>query len=293
MNALEHALHDVAKQVSLGAHGHVRVDAEEVPARSASDALARLVHERYVQGRAAKAAPSGRASGDSGFVAHLTHSSHGSTLWEHGWRMAKADEGWAFVSNGRLCLFLDEPGQWAPADARLGASVAVRMPRVRENYRPYRFTLLGGGGPAAHARYTKYFVQPSLESTGALVEAFSGRATEAMAFSLMLVNDPRDFHRRDVLVIDASGSAADQVLRMLVDFSRQHPGALRHLGAPLFAREVAPGVASVDAAGLEDQGDGFGQRRARWVAEAVLAGLQAGEKEPKAWKARLVAMGLA
>ena len=291
--ALDQALTDLARHVSLAAHGNLRLDQEEVQAKGAVEALARLVHERYFQGRTARALTSGRASGDSGFVAHLTHAAHGSAHWESGWRLAKSDEGWAFVSNGRLCLFLDEPGMWAPGDARLGQAVAVRMPRVRENERPFRFTLLGGGGAAPSARYTKFFAMPALESASALVAWFSSRVADGLSFSLTLVNEPRDFARRDALVLDAGPAAADQVQKLLLDFARNNPGALRESEeGPLFTQTVAPGIFTVESLGAEDVVDGFGQRRARWVAEAVWAGLNAGEKGHAAWRARLVAMGL-
>lgn len=294
MALLDEALSDLAKHVVLSPHGNLRLDQEEVQAKGAVEALTRVVHERYFQGRPGRAPTGGRASGDSGFVAHLTHAAHGSTHWENGWRMAKSDEGWAFVSNGRLCLFLDEPGLWAPGDARLGQSVAVRMPRVRENERPFRFTLLGGGGAAPAARYTKFFAQPTLEAGATLVSFFTTRATDGLAFSLSLVNEPRDFQRRDALCLDAGPAAADQVQKLLTDFARANPGALKEsLEGPLFTQSVAPGIFTVESLGAEDLADGFGTRRARWVAEAVWAGLHAGEKGHQAWRARLVAMGLA
>lgn len=291
---LELSLADLSRLASLSSNGNLRLGSEEVSARGGLEALSKVVHERYFQGRTGRAQGGGRASGDSGLVAHLTHAAHGSAHWETGWRLAKADEGWAFVSNGRLCLFLDEPGLWSPGDARLGQAVAVRMPRVRENERPHRFTLFGGGGAAPSARFTKYFATVALESAAALVSFFTSRATEGLAFSLCLVNEPSDFFRRDALCLDAGPAAAEQVQKLLLDFARANPGALKEdAEAPLFTQTVAPGLASVESLGTEDVGDGFGQRRARWVAEAVWAGLHAGEKTSSEWRARLVAMGLA
>jgi hypothetical protein len=246
MSALDTALADLARQVSLSPNGNLRLGQEEISARGGLEALSKVVLERYFQGRNQRAQGSGRASGDSGLVAHLTHAAHGSAHWETGWRMAKADEGWAFVSNGRLCLFLDEPGLWAPNDARLGQAVAVRMPRVRENERPHRFTLFGGGGAAPAARYTKFFATVALESAASLVGYFSSRATEGLAFSLCLVNEPRDFFRRDALCLDAGPEAADQVQKLLVDFTRTSPAAIKQdAEPPLFTHSVAPGISAV------------------------------------------------
>lgn len=294
MSALDTALSDLSRLISLSPNGNLRVGAEEVSARGGLEALSRVVHERYFQGRSGRAQGVGRASGDSGLVAHLTHAAHGSAHWETGWRMAKSDEGWAFVSNGRLCLFLDEPGLWSPSDARLGQSVAVRMPRVRENERPHRFTLFGGGGAAPTARFTKFFGTVALEHAASLVSFFCSRATDGLAFSLSLVNEPRDFFRRDALCLDAGPAAADQVQKLLGEFARNHPGALRDdAEPPLFTQAIGAGLSQVESLGSDDVGDGFGQRRARWVAEAVWAGLHAGEKTQSEWRARLVAMGLA
>lgn len=294
MSDLDRALLDLSRRVGLSPGGALRLDSEEVPARGAVDALARLVVERYFQGRAARAPSGARASGDSGLVAHLTHAAHGSAHWETGWRLAKSDEGWAFVSNGRLCLFLDEPGLWSPSDARLGQAVAVRMPRVRENERPFRFTLFGGGGGTPTARYTKFFAPVALESAAQLVSFFTARATDTLAFSLSLVNEPRDFSRRDALCLDAGPAAAEQVQKLLSDFAGRHPGAFKEDGeGPLFTTRLAPGLWTVESLGSDDLGDGYAQRRARWIAEAVWAGLHAGEKTGSEWRGRLVAMGLA
>ncbi len=61
-----------------------------------------------------------RASGDSGFVTHLSMSTHGATGWDWSFRLVRQGAGWSFVSDGKLTLFLDEPGQFVPTDAAPG-----------------------------------------------------------------------------------------------------------------------------------------------------------------------------
>jgi hypothetical protein len=127
-----------------------------------------------------------------------------------------------------------------------------------------------------------------------LVGFFTARATDGLAFSLSLVNEPRDFFRRDALVLDAGPAAAEQVQRLLNEFAKGHAGAIKEdAEPPLFTQSIGAGISTVESLGTEDVGDGFGQRRARWIAEAVWAGLHAGEKTSSEWRARLVAMGLA
>ena len=89
-------------------------------------------------------------------------------------------------------------------------------------------------------------------------------------------------------VVDDDALFRAAVGRLLVDFAKAHRGAAR--GAPLFARALEGGVSRVDAGGPEDAGEGFGRRRSRWLAEALWAGVQAGERTPSAWRARLTGL---
>ena len=285
---VDEALSDLARRVHL-TPGGLRFDQEDLAQDKAVQLLSDRVHSAFFCRRLGRAPQLPRASGDGGFVAHLASATRGAAGWEPSWRVVKAGPGWAFVSDGRLCLFLDEPGYFSPPEARVGDPVVVRVPRARENLTPYRFTLYGGAGPAPIGeQYVKLFLPLTLEGAGPLVELLASRHCDRLAFTLYASNSPDDFERVDAAVVDISRRDEEALQRLIIDFVRVHRGAAR-TGAPLFARAVQAGLARADAAGPHDAGDGFGKRRCRWLAEEVWAALQAGEKSPQAWRARLTA----
>lgn len=211
-----------------------------------------------------------RASGDSGLVAHLSACTHGATGWDWGFRLVRLGEGWGFVSDGRVTLFVDEPGHYVPADAEVGDSVAVRLPRARENLWPHRFTLHGGqGGPGTSQAWAKLYVPVRFTAAPALVELFSGRLADQLHFGLYVVNSPHDFERADAAVVDVSVRDEPGVVRVLEAFVAAHPGALAPRGL-LWGTTAGPlGLARAEGAGRADLCDGFGWRRSQ---EAVAAG---------------------
>jgi hypothetical protein len=52
---------------------------------------------------------------------------------------------------------------------------------------------------------------------------------------------------------------------------------------------VQAGLSRSDASGPHDAGDGFGRKRCRWLAQQIWDALQAGERNPAAWRARVSA----
>ncbi|MBL8951829.1 MAG: hypothetical protein JNK82_13690 [Myxococcaceae bacterium] len=286
---LDEALAELSRRVHL-TPGGLRFDGEELTQEKAVATLSERVHSAFFCRRLSAVPPHlPRASGDGGLVAHLASATRGAAGWEPGWRVVKAGAGWAFVSDGRLCLFLDEPGYFSPPEARVGDPVVVRVPRARENLTPYRFTLYGGAGPApTNEQYVKLFLPLTLEGAAPLIELLSSRHCDRLAFTLYVPNSPDDFERIDAAVVDVVRRDEEALQRLVVDFVRVNRGAAR-TGAPLFARSVQAGLARADATGPHDAGDGFGKRRCRWLCEEVWAALQAGEKSPQAWRARLTA----
>ncbi|MBK7864395.1 MAG: hypothetical protein IPJ65_38495 [Archangiaceae bacterium] len=283
---VDEALVELSRRVHL-TPGGLRYDHEELPLDKAAAVLAERVHSSFFCRRLGSAPPLPRASGDGGLVAHLASASRGAAGWEPGWRVVKAGPGWAFVSDGRLCLFLDEPGYFSPPEARVGDPVVVRVPRARENLTPNRFTLYGGAGPAVVSEpFVKLFLPLTLDGAGPLVELLSSRQVDRVPFTLFIANSPDDFERVDAAVLDLQRRDEEAVQRLLLDFVRVNRGAAR-TGAPLFARAVQAGLARADANGAPDAGDGFGKRRCRWLADEVWAALQSGEKSPQAWRVRV------
>lgn len=212
-----------------------------------------------------------RASGDSGFVAHLTHATHGATGWDWGFKLLRRGDGWFFTTDGRLALFLDERGQMVPEDAKVGEPVAVRLPRARENLVPHRFTLHGGqGGPVIGKGFAKYFVPVTFEYATKLVELCASRSGDPLRFSLAISNSPADFARADSAVIDVGPSDEDGVVRILEAFVRAHPKGLAPRGIPFGTSPGPLDLPRAEGAGRGDLADGYGWRRSR---EAVAEGL--------------------
>lgn len=211
-----------------------------------------------------------RASGDSGFVAHLSACTHGATGWDWSFRLVKTGHDWAFISDGRLTVFVDEPGQYVPADAKPGDQVALRLPRARENLHPNRFTLNGGQGPVVVGHgFTKIFLPVTFEAAPALVEAFASRMGDQLRFSLAVSNTPADFDRADAAVLDVGQSDVSNAVKVLEAFRSGRPGAFAVRGVPYGCREGALGFPIAEGLGRSDVADGFGWRRCE---EAVQGG---------------------
>jgi hypothetical protein len=211
-----------------------------------------------------------RASGDSGFVAHLASSTHGATGWDWSFRLVRQGVGWTFVSDGKLTLFLDEPGQFVPADAKSGDQVAVRLPRARENLFPHRFTLHGGqGGPVVSQGYVKMFIPVTFEAASGLVEALSSRWGDQLRFGLHVCNAPADFNRADSAIIDVGPHDERGVVKVLEAFWRQHPSAFVKRGRPYGTQDGPLGFPKAQTTIRADLADGYGWRRCQEAVATV------------------------
>lgn len=301
--ALE-VLHGLDAALRFGADGTAWLDGQLLRARDAENQL-RLWAEARCVSRLPQVLPApARASGDSGFVAHLSAVTRGASGWEPGFKLlqvspgdesgSQRQRGWAFASDGRLCLFLDEPRQYQPADAKVGDKVSVRVPRARENLYPHRFTLYGGQGSAVAARgseparYTKLFVAFTLDGAVHAVSQLSSRLGDKFRFTFLVSNDPRQLDRADSAICDVSLEHAEEVTRLLLEMVRGQPQWVKPLPAPAFSEALLPGLARAPGDGVADLGDGFARRRCGAIAKAVREGLEAGERRADQWADRLI-----
>lgn len=258
-------------------------------APDAANVLRRYLHHRFFCGRASATPPlRSRASGDSGFVGLLADSTRGASCWERGFRIAKRGNDWVFATDGRVCLFLEERGQWDPVGGREGEPVAVRVPRCRENLVPFRFTLHGGlGGLKKGEAFRKYLLSVSVEGALSAVEMLSSRAADRLSFSMAVVNEPRDFERLDTVVVDVAERDDKVMVKLLTDFARSQPHRIKP-GVPVFCRPVDMGLSRAEGdLSWEDRVEGFGERRCTWLSEAVAQSLKAGELNVRAWTGKL------
>lgn len=234
------------------------------PPSSRMDPRIRLFHSQRFALRPGAEPVLPRASGDSGFVAHLSASTRGATGWDWSFRLVKAGAGWSFISDGKLSVFVDEPGQYVPSDAKPSDQVALRLPRARENLYPHRFTLCGGQGPVVVGHgFSKFFLPVSFEYAPALVETLASRLGDQLRFSLYLANSPLDFERADSAVLDAGAADLPAVTRALEIFAQAHPRAFVLRGLPYGTKPGPLGLPVGHGADRTDVCDGFGWRQAK------------------------------
>lgn len=227
-----------------------------------TDPRVRWFHDRLFCLRQGETPTLSRASGDSGFVAHLSSSTHGATGWDWSFKLSKRGEGWSFAHDGKLTVFLDEPGAFVPADAKVGDMVAVRLPRARETLYPHRFTVHGGqGGPVVGHGFTKLFIPVTFESAALLVEAFSSKWADQLRFGLSVANAPTDFSRADSAVVDVAPGDEPGIVKLIDAFLRLHPKALVARGLPYGTAQGPLGLPKAEGKGRIDLADGFGWRK--------------------------------
>ncbi len=226
-----------------------------------TDPKIRWFHDRRFCLRQGEAPALTRASGDSGFVAHLSSSTHGATGWDWSFRLSKRGDTWSFAHDGKLTVFLDEPGAFVPADAKVGDMVAVRLPRARETLYPHRFTVHGGqGGPVAGHGFIKLFIPITFESAALLVEAFTSKWADQLRFGLSVANAPADFSRADSAVVDVAANDEAGIVKLLDAFLRLHPKALVPRGLPYGTHQGPLGLPKSEGVGRADLADGFAWR---------------------------------
>ncbi len=291
MTPLDETLKWLATHLALSPSGDLLIGPRRVVPERAAAEISRMVHTRFFCRRQGSAPLRQRASGDSGYVAHLHAAARGAAAWEQGYRLMERGDGTVTATDGRITLYFDDPSSVMPGTAAMGDAVTVRLPRVRENINSYRFTLKGGtGGIWASAPYSKIFVAVTMEGAVPLVRGLCQKPFDRFGFDAAFTNDPVDFERIDTLVIDVVKREEEPFLRALKEFLKANPNVVR-AGHPLFTFPVDRGVSFVSGMlTREDASDGYGQRRCDWLGDGVWAGVRAGEKTADAWKPRLTAL---
>lgn len=280
MKELERALADLYPRLRYTARRGVSLrerGAERFLGRGrvAVEALREFLYLRYFR----RASPlrgsrsADRPRGEPAFVAELAHAARGANYWESGWRVVKAADGWAFLHNGQLTLFLQDRRLLHPVGAGEGEEVFLRLPCSRENLELGFFFLVGRAGPVnKSAPRTRLYLNLEPAFASRLVrQLLFGGAAEQLRFEARLVNDPAAYGRVDTARIDVEPEGREGLLALLSDFAADHPGWLR-AGTPLFTREVTVGLGAGE---VDGEGESFGERRCRLWAEAVLAALEA------------------
>ncbi len=290
MKALEHALDELSRELDHEPHlehaASGRAD-EAVPALR--DHLYSKYFCRWDAQSASHGRYSARTSGEPAFVAALAAAGRGALCWEPGWTVVKAEAGWAFVSNGRVNLFVDDRAQLAPREARVGAPVSVRMPCARENVSPGYFHLVGRSGPVRRAEaHYELFLNLCPAAAAPWVSALlRGPRLERLRFEAKVANSPGAYCRVDTAHLYVEPASYPGLLAFARSWRHAHPGWWRK-GTPLFTRELAPGLA-VGEAPRGRGAESFGQERCRLAAEEVAAALEVGDRAASSWCVRVEA----
>ncbi|HVE88020.1 MAG TPA: T3SS effector HopA1 family protein [Myxococcales bacterium] len=231
----------------------------------------------------------GRVDGVPEFVALLEEAAQGRDCWEPGFRVVKADpvQGWAYVANWQLTLFVDHPRQLEPAGAREGDPVHVRVPCARPNLSAGFFYVVSRAGPLDPRQvHAKVYLNIAPSLAVPLVRALlHGREVERLVFEAKVVNDPDAYCRADTGVIYAWPRDVRRLLKALGKLQRERPDGFRD-GTPLFTKEVMRGVGLAESptAPPGELAPSYGQHRCALVASAVLQCLEAG-RPPGEWMA--------
>lgn len=233
-------------------------------------ALRELIYERYFTRWNPQVVP---VDGHPDFVAALEEAAAGRECWEPGYRIAKAQGDWAYVTGPQLALFVDDRRSGLhPPDAREGDEVRVRVPCARPNLTPGFFYFLGRAGPLDHSRvHVKLYLNLSPTHGPILLHSLlSEPSLERCAFEGKLVNDPDAYCRADTAVLYVTPADLPPILQHVRELHALHPDAFRD-GAPLMTREVLPGVGLAESP-LPPPGEpptSFGQHRCGLLARAV------------------------
>jgi hypothetical protein len=209
------------------------------------------------------------------------------SCWEAGWWVSKAEGSWAFVSNGRVQLFIDDREQLAPAGASVGQPVRLWLPCARENLSPGFFYLVGRAGPIdRQAPHHKLYLNLAPEAAAPLVTALLHTARlSRLRVEARLANSPAGYCRADTALLCVGVSDYPALLAWVRSWRRTNPHWFRP-GTPLFTRGLGQGLGVAQAAPGHPL-DSFGLVRCQWMAEELRGALEAGENRPQQWAKRI------
>ncbi len=222
-------------------------------------------------------------SGDAHFVARLTRATGGARYWDHGWQTVAVGESYAFVSDGRIMVFVDDREALWPPDAAAGVHASVLLPCARENLSPGFFYLIGTTGRFERSKpYPRLYLNVTPDAAHDLVSALLEElGRREIAFEAKFANDPAAYCRVDPAVLYLGHHSFVDAIAVLRGLAQRHPAWWRE-GTPLFALPIAKGIA---AAECPPDGEGtiesFGHHRCRLFALGVLEALRHGRSDPE------------
>ena len=291
MADLDAALAQLAADVRLERAGALVIAGKRHPPRAALLALRTHLYERHFAGWTPPQTSSGRLSGDPAFVEPIAETCASAVTWEGGWTVVRKEGDWSFVSDGRLQLFAHDASELRPSTAQAGDPVLVRVPCLREGMMPgflYAMSRAGPLDPRLPNLRLYLNVRPS-RAAWLLARLLLDPAVRALRFEAKIANDPACYQRRDPAVLYASPECYAELERTVLQWRQEEPQGWRE-ETPLFTEPLAPGVALAESPpGGARAPESFGQHRSRLLAEAILEGVRAGQREPSSWRARFEA----
>lgn len=222
---------------------------------------------------------------DAAFTAALSAANAGRGYWDPGWRIYKTEStGAVHVQKGEVATLV-QAGQYATggigSTPAAGACAQLLVAHESLLMQPGYYYGLGQTVMGDHdlARLARLYFHLGPEQAPWTVHTLTATLNRyRVPFRLKTPTDPRQYDRTDGLVVYVPRRFLPATLRLLVDLQPEWRARLRP-GAPLFAREILPGLSGADDPG---NGESFGQTRCRLLADALVG---AGGQDSAIWLA--------
>ncbi|MBM3267271.1 MAG: hypothetical protein FJZ01_06450 [Candidatus Sericytochromatia bacterium] len=258
---------------------------EAVGPREALGALRDHLYARYFcRWSPGRSGTSPAAAGDPAFAARLVAAAGGARYWSDEWEAVEAGATHAFVTDGRITLFVDDLAEIRPRSPVAGQPVRLRLPCARPSLAPGFFYLVGPAGRFERSQpYPRLYLNVRPAAVPSLVRALLAEfGRRRIRFEAKFAGDPAGYRRVDPAVLYASQADLGRAVAAVRAVAAAHPGWWR-AGTPLFTLPLGRGIAAAEcpaegAAGAES----FGQHRCGLLATGVLAALRAGDRRPMA-----------
>ena len=211
--------------------------------------------------------PSSREDGT--LVAGFVDADGGRSVWEPGWRVARAvDADLELRSDLDGVLVLATAAQVRPTGADIGEQVLLQMPTERRHASPGFYLTGGRAGHGSHSCLRWYLNVRPPDAARVLACLIHGLDEAGLPFTVKTLNERQAPARPDAMVLYTSRDAglAPLVRTALTDASVE----LRER-VPAFTRQLAPGVGIADEPAHTGTPLSFGQHRSMLLARGVIA----------------------
>ncbi len=232
--------------------------------------LTEALYQRWFVDWRAPADLTAQASGDDRFVAELSALAGTKTSWVPGWTVRSRSGPTAFVTDGRVQLWVEAKDELSPKNARAGSPVRLRLPCARGCAAPGFFLFVSPHGRAG-SRHDKLYLHLTAAGGRAVIRRLS---TLDARFEVKVANAPEAYFRRDAGVVYFEPHHRDRLVRALRPLAANPK--LFKAAVPPMTHRLARGLAWVEADASTDTS--FGESRCVLVARGLLRAHAAGSR---------------